>query len=57
MASATPKGLLESALRQRHIKWITNARVDKVEADRMLVSEIAEDGSVARSHELPRCSR
>ncbi len=48
------KGLLESALRQRHIKWITNARVDKVEADRMHVSEIAEDGSVARSHELPQ---
>jgi len=47
------KGLLESALRQRHIKWITNARVDKVAADMLHVSEIAEDGSVARAHELP----
>jgi sulfide:quinone oxidoreductase len=48
------KGLLESALRERHIKWITNARVDKVESDKMHVSEIAEDGSVAKTHELPQ---
>ncbi|HMR54413.1 MAG TPA: FAD-dependent oxidoreductase [Amaricoccus sp.] len=48
------RGLLESALRQRHIKWIANARVDRVEADRMHVSEIAEDGSVARTHEVPQ---
>ncbi|MFO1143253.1 MAG: FAD-dependent oxidoreductase [Amaricoccus sp.] len=47
------KGLLESALRQHHIKWITNARVDRVEAGTMHVSEIAEDGSVARAHALP----
>ncbi|HMQ93770.1 MAG TPA: FAD-dependent oxidoreductase [Amaricoccus sp.] len=47
------KGLLESALRQRHIKWITNARVDRIEADKLHVSEIAEDGSVARAQELP----
>jgi sulfide:quinone oxidoreductase len=47
------KGLLESELRQHHIKWITNARVDKVEPGRMHVSEIAEDGAVARTHELP----
>ncbi len=47
------KGLLESELRQHHIKWITNARVDKVELSRMHVSEIAEDGAVARTHELP----
>ena len=47
------KGLLESALRQHHIKWICNARVDAVEADKMLVSEIAEDGSVKQAHEVP----
>jgi sulfide:quinone oxidoreductase len=28
------KGLLESAMRDRHIKWITNAKVTKVEAGR-----------------------
>ena len=47
------KGLLESELRERHIKWITNARVKKIEAGRMLVEEIAEDGSVKAEHGLP----
>ena len=48
------KGLLESEMRQHHIKWICNARVDKVEPGRMFVSEIAEDGSVKQAHELPQ---
>ena len=47
------KGLLESAMRDKHIKWITNAKVDKFEPHKLLVSEIAEDGSVAKAHELP----
>ena len=48
------KGLLEGELRQHHIKWICNAKVDKVEKDRVLVSEIAEDGSVLKVHEVPQ---
>jgi sulfide:quinone oxidoreductase len=47
------KGLLESEMRQRHIKWICNAKVDKVEPGKMLVSEIADDASVKQAHELP----
>ncbi len=47
------KGLLESAMRDRHIKWITNAKVTKVEAGKMFVEEVNEDGSVKQSHELP----
>ncbi|MCO5065174.1 MAG: NAD(P)/FAD-dependent oxidoreductase [Rhizobiaceae bacterium] len=47
------KGLLESAMRERHIKWITNARVTKVEAGKMFVEEVNEDGSVKTGHELP----
>lgn len=47
------KGLLESALRGRHIKWITNARMTKVEPGRMSVEEVNEDGTVKTSHELP----
>ena len=47
------RGLLESALRDKHIKWITNAKVDKFDAGKLHVSEIAEDGSVAKAHELP----
>ena len=38
------KGLLESEMRERHIKWITNAKVTAVEAGLMHVEEIDEDG-------------
>ncbi len=47
------KGLLESEMRQRHIKFITNAKVAKVGPGQMSVEEIAEDGSVKATHELP----
>ncbi|MGR6431600.1 NAD(P)/FAD-dependent oxidoreductase [Rhizobium sp. PAMB 3174] len=47
------KGLLESALRNRHIKWITNAKVQKVEAGVMTVEELNDDGSQKAVHELP----
>ncbi|MBK8629537.1 MAG: NAD(P)/FAD-dependent oxidoreductase [Sphingomonadales bacterium] len=45
--------LLESELRQRHIKWITNARVTSFEAGMAHVEEVAEDGSVKAKHDLP----
>ncbi len=41
------KGLLESEMREQHIKWMTNSRVKKVEAGKMTVEEVADDGSVA----------
>lgn len=47
------KGLLESEMRQRHIRFITNAKVDKFEDGRAFVSEIADDGSVRQAHEVP----
>lgn len=47
------KGLLESEMRQRHIRFITSAKVDRFEDGMAHVSEIAEDGSVARQHQLP----
>jgi sulfide:quinone oxidoreductase len=47
------KGLMESAMRERHIKWITNARVVRAEAGRMLVEEVNEDGSTKAQHDLP----
>ncbi|MFN3515361.1 MAG: NAD(P)/FAD-dependent oxidoreductase [Phenylobacterium sp.] len=47
------KGLLEGELRNRHIKWITNAKVAKVEAGVAEVEEVAEDGSIKARHELP----
>jgi len=47
------KGLMESILRERHIKWICNAKVTKVEAGSMHVAEHDEDGKVKREHVLP----
>jgi len=47
------KGLLESEMRARHIKWIANARVARVEAGKMSVEEIGETGAVLKNHELP----
>jgi sulfide:quinone oxidoreductase len=47
------KGLLESEMRGKHIKWMTSSRVKKVEAGKMTVEEIAEDGSVKATRELP----
>ncbi len=47
------KGLLESEMRDRHIKWVTNARVTSVEAGLMHVEEVAEDGALKATHDLP----
>ena len=45
--------LLESALRERHIKWICNAKVNRVEAGIAFVTEHDEDGRPKKDHELP----
>ncbi|SIS72800.1 NAD(P)/FAD-dependent oxidoreductase [Phaeovulum vinaykumarii] len=47
------KGLLEGELRNHHIKWLTSSRVKKVEDGKMVVEEIAEDGAVKNTHEMP----
>jgi sulfide:quinone oxidoreductase len=47
------KGMLESALREKSIKWITNAKVDKIEAGMMFVTEVDDDGKDKKKHELP----
>jgi len=48
------KGLLESAMRDRHIKWINNAKVQKAEPGKMFIEEMAETGGgVKANHELP----
>ena len=46
------KGLMESAMRERHIKWICNAKVTKVEAGKVFVAEHNEDGTVKEEHVL-----
>ena len=47
------RGLLESEMRNRHIKWITSARVTRVDAGTMHVEEIGEGGVVTKAHDLP----
>lgn len=47
------KGLLESELRQRHIKWITSAKVRSVKPDKIIVDEIGDEGAVSKTHEIP----
>ena len=47
------KGMLESEFRNNDIKWITNARVTRVEPGRMFVTEVDRDGKTIKEHELP----
>ncbi|WP_027158320.1 NAD(P)/FAD-dependent oxidoreductase [Methylobacter luteus] len=47
------KGLLESALRDKSIKWITNAKVEKIESGMMYVTEVDDEGKEKKKHELP----
>ncbi len=47
------KSLLESAMRERHIKWITNARVVSASEGEVVAEEVNEDSSVKTRHVLP----
>jgi sulfide:quinone oxidoreductase len=47
------KGLLESAMRERHIKWICNAKTTRVEPGKMFVTEHDDEGKPKKEHELP----
>ena len=47
------KGLMESELRQRHIKWLVNAKVASVTANEMKVVEHDDDGKPKKEHALP----
>lgn len=47
------KGMMESIMRSRHISWITNAKVSRIEDGLMHVVEHTEDGTVKKEHTLP----
>jgi sulfide:quinone oxidoreductase len=47
------KGMLESELRNHDMKWITNAKTTRVEAGKMFVTEMDENGQPKKEHELP----
>jgi sulfide:quinone oxidoreductase len=46
------RGMLESEMRNRHIKWITNARTVRVEEGRMFVEELDDEGELKKTHEV-----
>ena len=47
------KGLMESELRERHIRWITNARITGVAPGEMTVEEVDDAGARRKEHKLP----
>jgi len=47
------KGLLESELRQRHIKWVTNAKITEVTANEVKAQELDDRGQLIKEHALP----
>jgi sulfide:quinone oxidoreductase len=47
------KGLLESEFRHNDITWITNAKLTKVEAGKMIVEQVNDQAETIKTHELP----
>jgi sulfide:quinone oxidoreductase len=47
------KGLLESELRAKHIKWVTSARIKTVTDGQMTIEEVADDGTPKGEKTLP----
>lgn len=47
------KTMLESAMRERSIKWICNAKVTRVEDGKMMVTEHDDNSAVKKEHILP----
>lgn len=46
------KSLLESQLREHHIKWITNAKIKNISADTVHVEELDEKGNLKTEHDV-----
>jgi sulfide:quinone oxidoreductase len=46
------KSMLESELRSRDMKWITNAKTTRVESGKMFVTQLDDLGNVYKEHEL-----
>ena len=47
------KSLLESVMRDRDIKWITNAKIDRIAPDGVEATEVNEDASPKKTYKLP----
>lgn len=47
------KSMLESEMRNRDMKWITNAKTTRVEDGKLFVTQLDDLGAVYKEHELP----
>jgi sulfide:quinone oxidoreductase len=47
------KSMLESEMRNRDMKWITNGKTTKVEEGKLFVTQLDDLGNVYKEHELP----
>lgn len=47
------KGMLESIMRERSIRWVTNAKVNKFEEGTVHITEHDDDGQPKKDHALP----
>jgi sulfide:quinone oxidoreductase len=46
------KSMMESELRERHVKWFTNSRIDQVDDGVIKITQVNDDGSDKASHEI-----
>jgi sulfide:quinone oxidoreductase len=46
------KSMLESEMRNRDMKWITNAKTTQVEAGKLFVTQIDDQGNLVKEHEV-----
>jgi sulfide:quinone oxidoreductase len=46
------KSMMESELRERHVKWFTNSRIDQVDEGVIKITQVNDDGSDKASHEI-----
>ena len=46
------KGMLESEMRDRHVKWYTNSRIDEVQDGLIKITQVNDDGNDKVSHEI-----
>jgi len=46
------KSMMEGEMRERHIKWYTNSRIDEVQEGMLKITEVNQDGSDKASHDL-----
>jgi sulfide:quinone oxidoreductase len=46
------KGMVESIMRERHINWVCNAKIDRCEPGKIFATEHDMDGNAIKDHEL-----